>query len=220
MKVTSFRHHTDHLEPYSSTIFCSWYCQLIIVILTIISVIVEQSNRNNQIPYVQPGHDQSPVQKSTSGDWSTMYVRAPYQNHYYRYLFSKFKTKQDDWAIFWWIFNYVCLLKLQKDDEDDNHYSVFQIDIVSSKKYCNLMSIISNEYSTMFIVMWLFHSDVTLSCIVLLEYILSHSAHMLLYQQEFIMFMAYNILDMWFLATLLCMVCSFVFCFIHHRMKS
>ncbi len=42
------------------------YFQLI-VILAIISVIVEQSNRNNQIHYLQPQHDQSPVQKSASG---------------------------------------------------------------------------------------------------------------------------------------------------------
>ncbi len=80
-----------------------------------ILAILEQSNKNNQIPYVQLQHDQSPVQKSASGDWSTMRVRTPNHNHYYRYLFSKFKTKQDEGDNFWCILSHVSLLKLEKD---------------------------------------------------------------------------------------------------------
>ncbi len=77
---------------------------------------------------------------------STLRVRAPNQNHYYCYLFSKIKTKQDDGNIFWWIFGHVSLLKFEKDAKDDNHYSVLQIDIFSRRKYCDLMSIMSNKY--------------------------------------------------------------------------
>ncbi len=46
-------------------------------------------------------------------------------------------TKQDDGDIFGWIFGHVSLLKLEKDVEDENHYSVLQIDIVSGRKYCD-----------------------------------------------------------------------------------
>ncbi len=47
------------------------------MILMIKMVILEQCDRNNQIPYVRPRHKQSPAQKSTSGDWSTMCMSAP-----------------------------------------------------------------------------------------------------------------------------------------------
>ncbi len=50
--------------------------------------------------------------------------------------------------VFWWIFRDDSLIKLEKDIEDDNHYSVFQIDIIFSKKYCDLTSIASNEHNT------------------------------------------------------------------------
>ncbi len=33
-------------------------------------------------------------------------------------------------------FSYVNLLKLEKDFEDDIHYSVLQINVVSNRKYC------------------------------------------------------------------------------------
>ncbi len=61
----------------------------------------------------------------------------PNWNHYYGCLFSKMTTKQDDGDVFRWIFGYVSLLKLEKDVEDDNRYPVLQIDIVSSRKYCD-----------------------------------------------------------------------------------
>ncbi len=76
------------LELYSSTIFCSRYRQFIIMILAIISVIVGQCDRNNEIPYVQPQHDQFLAQKSESGKWNTMCMHAPNLNHYY-YCFQK-----------------------------------------------------------------------------------------------------------------------------------
>ncbi len=62
-------------------------------------------------------------------------------------LFSKIKRKQDDGDVFWWILGHVSLLKLEKYVEDDNRQSVLQIDIVSSRKYCDYMSIASGEYS-------------------------------------------------------------------------
>ncbi len=46
-------------------------------------------------------------------------------------------TRQNDKDIFWWIFGHVSLLKFVKDVEDDNHYSVLQINIISSVKYCD-----------------------------------------------------------------------------------
>ncbi len=92
--------------------------------------------------------DMAPAQKSTSGNWSTMCVHAPKRNLYYWCLFSKIKQKQDDGDVFWWIFGHVSLLILEKKFEDANHYSVLQIDIISSRKYCDLTSIASNEYST------------------------------------------------------------------------
>ncbi len=59
------------------------------------------------------------------------------RNHYYHCLFLKRKTKRDDEDVFWWIFGHVSLLKFVKDVEDDNRYSGFQIDIISSRKYCD-----------------------------------------------------------------------------------
>ncbi len=59
----------------------------------------------------------------------------PNENYYYGCLFSKMTTKQDKGDVFGWIFGNVSLLKLEKDVEDDNSYSVLQIDIVSSRKY-------------------------------------------------------------------------------------
>ncbi len=61
---------------------------------------------------------------------------------------SKIKTKQDDGDVFWWMFGHVSLLKREKDVKDDNRYSVLQTNIISSRKYCDLMSIVSNEYNT------------------------------------------------------------------------
>ncbi len=49
---------------------------------------------------------------------------APNQNHYYDCLFSKIETKQDDGDVFGWIFGHLNLLKLEKDVEDENRYSV------------------------------------------------------------------------------------------------
>ncbi len=46
-------------------------------------------------------------------------------------------TKQDDGDVFEWIFGDVSLLKLEKVVEDDNRHSVLQIDIISSRKYCD-----------------------------------------------------------------------------------
>ncbi len=46
-----------------------------------------------------------------------------------------------------WILGHVSLLKLEKYVEDDNHWSVLQIDIVSSRKYWDYTSIASSEYS-------------------------------------------------------------------------
>ncbi len=37
-----------------------------------------------------------------------------------QHQFSKIKTKQDDGDVFWWIFSYVNLLKLEKYVEDEN----------------------------------------------------------------------------------------------------
>ncbi len=39
---------------YSSAIFCSRYCQLVIVMFMIISVTVEQCDRNSKVPCMQP----------------------------------------------------------------------------------------------------------------------------------------------------------------------
>ncbi len=71
-------------------------------------------------------------------------MHVPNQNHYYDCPFSKMTTKKDDGDVFGWIFGHVSLLKLEKHFEDDNRYAVLQIDIVTSRKYCNT----SNEYST------------------------------------------------------------------------
>ncbi len=49
------------LGLYSFTIFCSPYRYLIIVILTIILVIIDQCNRNNNVPYVWLWLDWSPT---------------------------------------------------------------------------------------------------------------------------------------------------------------
>ncbi len=49
--------------------------------------------------------------------------------------FQKSKQKQDDGDVFGWIFGHVSLLKLEKDVEDDNRYSMLQIDFASSRKY-------------------------------------------------------------------------------------
>ncbi len=57
------------------------------------------------------------------------------------------KKKQDDGKVFRWIFDHESLFKHKKDVEDDNHYSVLQIDIVSSRKYYNLSSMVSGEHS-------------------------------------------------------------------------
>ncbi len=77
---------------YSSTMFCSRHCQLIVILAKILFV-VEQWDRNNQIPYVWPRHDQPSAQKNVSGDWSTLHLHTPNWNHYYCCLFSKIKTK-------------------------------------------------------------------------------------------------------------------------------
>ncbi len=77
-----------------------------------------------------------------------MCVHTQLQPQNYHDLFSRFKTKQDDADVFWWIFSHVSLLKLEKDVKDDNRYSVLQMGIVSSRKYCDLTIIESNEYST------------------------------------------------------------------------
>ncbi len=74
-------------------------------------------------------------------------MNAPNQTQYYTRLFSKIKTKQDDGDAFWRILGYISLLKLEKYVDDDNHWSVLQIDIVSSRKYGDYMSIASSEYS-------------------------------------------------------------------------
>ncbi len=74
-------------------------------------------------------------------------VTAPNRKQYYTCLFSKIKTKQDDEDVFWWILGNVSLLKLEKYVEDDNRYTMLQIDIVSSRKYCDYMSIVSDKYS-------------------------------------------------------------------------
>ncbi len=76
-----------------------------------------------------------------------MCIHAPKPNHYYHCLLSKYKTKSANKDVFWKIFGHVSLLIFVKDVEDDNHYSVLQMDIISSRKYCNQTSIASNDYS-------------------------------------------------------------------------
>ncbi len=63
-------------------------------------------------------------------------------------FFSKNKTKQDAVDFFWGIFGPLSLLKLEKYVEADNHYSVLQINIISSRKCYDLTSIGSNKHST------------------------------------------------------------------------
>ncbi len=58
-----------------------------------------------------------------------------YQNHYYGLSVFKNDNKTRLWDVFGWIFGHVSLLKLEKDVEDDNRYSVLQIGIVSSRNY-------------------------------------------------------------------------------------
>ncbi len=48
------------------------------------------------------------------------FVNAPNPKQYYRRLFSKIKTKQEDGDVFCWLFGHVSLLKLEKYVEDDN----------------------------------------------------------------------------------------------------
>ncbi len=62
----------SYIELYPSITFCSQYRKLIIMILAIISVIVEQCDRNTPVSYVCPLHNKSPAHKSGSGDLSVI----------------------------------------------------------------------------------------------------------------------------------------------------
>ncbi len=112
------------LELYSSNIFCWWYRQLIIVILAILSVIVEQCNRNNEIlmcgfdmtnlqckkrPRVQPQleHNAHACTQAQLGHNAHACTQPQPL-----LLLPKIKTKQDDGDVFCWIFGHVSLLKL------------------------------------------------------------------------------------------------------------
>ncbi len=135
------------LGLYSSAIFCSWYRQLIIVMLAIISVTVEQCHKNSQVFYMWPykfmiGVLEQNVHACTQPE--------PLLPWFPLHLFSKHKTKWDNEDVIWWIFGHVSVLKFVKDVEDDNRYSVLQIDIIFNRKYCDYTSITTNDYSQIF----------------------------------------------------------------------
>ncbi len=123
---------TSYLGLYSSAIFCSWYRQLIIVMLVIISVTVEQCDRNSQVPYVEPYKFMTDVLVLLEHNACMRPQSEPLLP------LSVFKTqdKMIWWGCFLVDFSYVNLLKLEKDVEDDIHYSVLQINVVSNRKYC------------------------------------------------------------------------------------
>ncbi len=105
---------------YLFTIFCSRYRQLIIVIPMIISVNVEECDRNNK--YLRCVHD------LTNLNTKECIRGLPHNAHAcakpettLQHQFSKIKIKQDDGDVFWWIFGHVSLLKLEKYVEDENH---------------------------------------------------------------------------------------------------
>ncbi len=82
-----------------------------------------------------------------SGDWRTMHMHTQSEPLLVLSVFKN-QNKQDDGDDFWWIFGQISSLKLEKDVEDENHYSVLQIDIISNRKYSDLTSIARNEHST------------------------------------------------------------------------
>ncbi len=98
--------------------------------LAIISVTVEQYYRNSQVLYVWPYKFMSCVLEHNAHVHTQPEPLLPW---------SVFKTKQNEMMrmFFWSIFGHVRLLKLEMDVEDEHRYSVLQIDIVSSKKYCD-----------------------------------------------------------------------------------
>ncbi len=113
----------SQLGMYSFTIFCSRYCQLIIAILTIISVIVDQCDRNISAATTWPISNTKECVRGLAHPFVLeigQVMIAPNWKQYYARLFSKVKTKQDDEDAFWWIFGHVSLSKLEKYVEDDN----------------------------------------------------------------------------------------------------